>query len=114
MAAELREKDVAKVVGIQSQPELNGGFVRLGKQKDNGRWETYGFHDPTQEKALKATNLEPLPPVSRQLFYYLDLARPTVLLDHMEAHSDELPANRMSPPVALAPAAHDTANEASM
>ena len=67
----LQQGAVVKVVGVQSTPQLNGTFVRLLRQLQNGRWETQGYSNPAQEKALRPQNLMVAPPLTRQLFHYL-------------------------------------------
>ena len=67
----LEQGAVVKVVGVQSNPQLNGTFVRLLRQLRNGRWETQGYSNPAQEAALRPENLTAMPPLTRQLFHYL-------------------------------------------
>ena len=67
----LEQGAVVKVVGVQSNPQLNGTFVRLLRQLRNGRWETQGYSNPAQEAALWPENLTAMPPLTRQLFHYL-------------------------------------------
>ena len=69
----LEQGAVAKVVGVQSNPQLNGTFVRLLRQLQNGRWETQGYANPVQEAALRPQNLTTMPPLTRQLFHYLSI-----------------------------------------
>ena len=69
----LEQGAVAKVVGVQSNPQLNGTFVRLLRQLQNGRWETQGYANPVQEAALRPQNLTAMPPLTRQLFHYLSI-----------------------------------------
>ena len=71
MDGTLEQGAVVKVVGVQSNPLLNGTFVRLLRQLQNGRWETQGYSNPAQEAALRPQNLMIMPPLTRQLFYYL-------------------------------------------
>ena len=67
----LAQGALVKVVGVQSNPQLNGTFVRLLRQLRNGRWETQGYSNPAQEAALRPENLTAMPPLTRQLFHYL-------------------------------------------
>ena len=67
----LAQGALVKVVGVQSNPQLNGTFVRLLRQLRNGRWETQGYSNPAQEAALRPENLAAMPPLTRQLFHYL-------------------------------------------
>ena len=46
----LEQGAVAKVVGVQSNPQLNGTFVRLLRQLQNGRWETQGYCNPSSNR----------------------------------------------------------------